>query len=108
MFLCEWVQQYTCLTALLLKQGYQCQTLHKEVSKFYCSHSELIAKYNVGLIILLKQGISKLVFYGDLVYEYSQEMPQSQITDQPLASLGRDIITQIYKKIHITARIQLQ
>ena len=33
-------------------------------------HSELIVKYNIGLITLLQQGISEPIFYGDLVYKF--------------------------------------
>ena len=57
------------LTANLLKQGYRYHKIRKAFSKFYHRHSELIVKYNNGLKILLQQGISEPIFYGDLVYK---------------------------------------
>ena len=55
------------LTAKLLKQGYNYHKIRKAFSKFYHRHSELIVKYNIGFETLLQQGISKPIFYGDLV-----------------------------------------
>ena len=55
------------LTAKLLKQGYRYHKIRKAFSKFYHRHSELIVKYNIGLKTLLKQGISEIIIYGDLV-----------------------------------------
>ena len=58
------------LTAKLLKkQGYRYHKIRKSFSKFYNRHSELIVKYNIGLKTLLQQGISELIFYGDLVFK---------------------------------------
>ena len=37
-------------------------------SKFYYRHPERIVKNNICLKILLQQGRSEAVFYGDLVY----------------------------------------
>ena len=51
-----------CLTAKLLKQGYQYHKLRKAFSKFYRRHYELISKFNVGLKSLLNQGLSKPEF----------------------------------------------
>ena len=42
-----------CLTAKLLKQGYQYHKLRKAFSKFYGRHNELVSKFNVGLKSLL-------------------------------------------------------
>ena len=56
------------LSAKLLKQGYRYHKIRKAFSKFYHRHPELIVKYNIGLKTLLQQGISKPIFYGDLVY----------------------------------------
>ena len=42
------------LTAKLLKNAYH--KIRKAFSKFYCRHSELIVKYNIGLKTLLQQG----------------------------------------------------
>ena len=58
------------LTARLLKQGYRYHKIRKAFSQFYHRHSELIVKYNIGLKILLRQGISEPIFYGDLVYKF--------------------------------------
>ena len=59
-----------CLTAKLLKQGYQYHKLRKVFSKFYRRHYELISKFNVGLKSLLHQGLSEPEFYGDLHVVY--------------------------------------
>ena len=56
-----------CLTAKLLQQGYRYHKLRKSFSKFYRRHYELISKFNVGLKTLLREGLSKPEFYGDLV-----------------------------------------
>ena len=53
------------LTAKLLKQVYRYHKIRKAFSKFYHRHSELIAKYNIGLKTLLQQGISEPISYGD-------------------------------------------
>ena len=50
------------LTAELLKQGYKYHRIQKVYSKFYHRHSELIVKCNIGLKILLQQGISEPIF----------------------------------------------
>ena len=42
------------LTAKLSKQCYQYHKIHKAFSKIYHRHLELIAKFNIGLKILLK------------------------------------------------------
>ena len=54
-----------CLTAKLLKQGYQYHKLRKAISMFYCRHYELISKLNVGLKSLLHQDLSEPEIYGD-------------------------------------------
>ena len=55
------------LTAKLLQQK-----LRKTFSKFYRRHYELVSKFNVGLKILLHQGLSEPEFYGDLVYKFKK------------------------------------
>ena len=60
------------LTAKLLKQGYRYHKIRKAFSKFYHRHSELIVKYKIGSKTLLQQGISELIFYGDLVYKFKR------------------------------------
>ena len=52
------------LTAKLFKQFYIYHKIRKSFSKFYKRHLELIVKYNIGLKILLQQGISEPIFYG--------------------------------------------
>ena len=57
------------LTQKLLKQGYWYHKLHKTFPKFYRQYYDLISKFHVGLISLLRQGLSEPDFYGDLVYK---------------------------------------
>ena len=57
------------LTQKLLKQGYRYHKLRKTFSKFYIRYYDLISKFHVGLKSLLRQGLSKPEFYGDLVYK---------------------------------------
>ena len=66
-----------CLTAKLLKQGYQYHKLRKAFSKFYRQHYNLFSKFNVGLKSLLHQGLLhqgllEPEFYGDLVYKFKK------------------------------------
>ena len=61
-----------CLTAKLLQQGYRYHKLRKTFSKFNRRHYELISKYNVGLKMLLSEGLSEPEFYGDLVYKFKK------------------------------------
>ena len=63
---------YKCLTAKLLQQGYRYHKLRKTFSKFYRRHYKLISKYNVGLKMLLSEGLSEPEFYGDLVYKFKK------------------------------------
>ena len=70
------------LTAKLLKQGYRYHKIRKAFPKFYYRHSELIVKYNIGLKILLQQGISEPIFYGDLVYKFKRIVGISNFSDQ--------------------------
>ena len=71
-----------CLTAKLLKQGYQYHKLRKAFSKLYRQHYELISKFNVGLKCLLHQGLSEPEFYGDLVYKFKKNMGRTDFSDQ--------------------------
>ena len=57
------------LTQKLLKQGYRYHKVHKTFSIFYRRYYDLISKFKVGLISLLRQGLSEPEFYGDLVYK---------------------------------------
>ena len=56
------------LTQKLLKQGYRYHKLGKTFS-IYRQYYDLISKFPVGLKSLLRQGLSELEFYGDLVYK---------------------------------------
>ena len=56
---------------------------HKQFQcKLYHKHSELIVKYNIGLKTLLQQGISKPIFYGDLVNKFKRIVGKSNFSDQ--------------------------
>ena len=61
-----------CLTAKLLQKGYRYHKLRKTFSKFYRRHYELISKFNVGLKMLLHDGLSEPELYGDLVYKFKK------------------------------------
>ena len=41
-----------------------------------------IVKYNIGLKALLQQGISKPIFYGDLVYKFKRIVGKPNFSDQ--------------------------
>ena len=56
--------------------------IQKAFSKFYHRQSELIVKYNIGLKILLQQGISEPIFYGDLVYKFKRIVGKPNLSDQ--------------------------
>ena len=64
---------YKVLTAKLLKQEYRYHKLREAFSKFYRRLFDSVSKYNVGLKILLLQGLSEPEFYGNLVYIYSEK-----------------------------------
>ena len=66
----------------LLKQGYRYHKIRKAFSKFYHRHSELIVKYNIGLKTLLQQGISELIFYGNLVHKFIRIVGKPNFSDQ--------------------------
>ena len=70
------------LTAKLFKQGYKYHKIRKAFLKFYHRHSELIAKYNIELKLLLQQGISEHIFYGDLVYKFKRNVGKPNFSDQ--------------------------
>ena len=57
------------LTQKLLKQGYRYHKLRKTFSKFYRRYYDLISKFQIRLISLLRQGLLELEFYGDLVHK---------------------------------------
>ena len=73
---------YKCLTAKLLKQGYRYHKLRKVFSKFYRRHYELNSKFTVRLKSLLRQGLSEPEFYGDLVYKFKKISGMTDFSDQ--------------------------
>ena len=56
--------------------------LRKTFSKFYRRHYDLVSKFNTGLKSLLKQGLSELEFYGDLVYKFKKIVGRNDFSDQ--------------------------
>ena len=62
----------------LVKLFYKCYHRHSEIVSEYdqeipqsqTADKPVIVKYNIGFKTLLPQGIWKLLFYGDLVYEF--------------------------------------
>ena len=57
------------LTQKLLTQGYRDYQLPKTFPKFYRRYHDLISKFQVRLKSLLRHGLSKPEFNGDLVYK---------------------------------------
>ena len=55
-----------------LLPSYQYHKRRKAFSNFYRRHDELVEKYHISLKVLLLQGISNPVFYGDLVYKFKK------------------------------------
>ena len=71
--LVSWVRCGTWLYRFLIFAPLLTFIYHKNrkaFSKFYHRQSELIVKYNIGLKILMHQGKSEPVFYGDLVFKF--------------------------------------
>ena len=52
--------------------GLSVHKLRKTLPKFYRRHFELISKFDVGLMTLLREGLSEPEFYGDLVYKFKK------------------------------------
>ena len=65
----NWKSSYLVCNIPLDKPLAQPSAIYKSFYKFYHRLSELIDKYNIGLKSLLQQGISELLFSGDLVYK---------------------------------------
>ena len=65
------------LTSKLLKQGYRYHKIRKAFS-FYYRHSE----FDICFKTLLQQGISELVFNGDLVYTFKRIVGKPNFSDQ--------------------------
>ena len=71
-----------CLTAKLLKPGYEYHKFRKVFSKFYRRNNDLISKFNVGLKSLLNLSLSEPEFYCDLVYKFKKIMGRTDFSDQ--------------------------
>ena len=87
------------LTTKLLQQYHK---LRKTFSKFYRRHYELVSKFNVGLKILLHQGLLEPEFYGDLVYKFKTIISRADFCDQ-----FRKVIV-CYKRIGYNINIMRQ
>ena len=74
--------QKKILTAKLLKRGHRYHKLRKAYSKFYRRHYDIVSKFNVGLISLLKHGLSEPEFNGDLVYKFRKIVGRKDFHDQ--------------------------
>ena len=85
------------MTANLLNKGYRYNKIRKAFSKFYHRHSELYVKYDIGLKILMQQGISEPIFYGDLVYKSKRIVGKPNFSDQ-----FKQTIKRYKKKLDIT------
>ena len=90
------------LTAKLLKQGYRYHKLRETFSKFYRRPYGLVLKFNTVLKSLLKQGLSELEFYGDLVYKFKKIVGRNDFSDQ-----FRKIIIR-YKRIGYNMNVMRQ
>jgi hypothetical protein len=64
----------------LLKQGYRYHKLRKYFTKFYHRNLDLVLKFNCNLKTLLRQGISRPDFYGDVVYKLRKIMGHSNFS----------------------------
>ena len=82
------------LTQKLLKQGYQYHKLRKTFSNFYRRYYDLISKFlQGGLKSLLRHGLWKPEFYGDLVYKLKKIVGSNNFSAQFIK------IISCYKKI---------
>ena len=80
-------------TKKLLKQGYGYHKLRKTFIKFYRQYYDLISKFQVELKSLLRQGLSKPDFYGDLVYKLEKIVGSNNFSAQFIKIISH------YKKI---------
>ena len=71
-----------CLTVKLLQQGYRYHKRRKPFSKLYRRHYELIFKFNVALMTLLREGFSEPEFYGDLIYKFEKLIGRNDFSFQ--------------------------
>ena len=90
------------LTANRLKQCNRYHKLRKMFSKFYRRHYDLVSKFNTGIKSLLKQGLSKLEFCGDLVNTFKKIVDRNDFSD-----LLRKVIIR-YKRIGYNMNVMRQ
>ena len=69
------------LAAGLLKLGYRYHKIQKAFSKFCHRSLELVVVCRVGLTALLRRGMSKPIFNGDLVYKFKRIVEKSNFSD---------------------------
>ena len=62
-------------------------------SKFYRRYLDLISKFQVGLISLLRQGLSEPDFYGELVYKLKKIVGSNNFSAQSIKIISH------YRKI---------
>ena len=77
---------FNCKTS---QSGLSVINFEKLFPKFYRRHHELISKFNVGLKIILHQGISEPEFNGDLVCKFKKIMGRTDFSDQFRAVITR-------------------
>ena len=82
----------------LLKQGYQTTVITNSVKRHY----DLVSKLNTRLKSLLKQGLSELEIYGNLVYKFKKIIGRTDFSDH-----FRKIII-LYKRIGYNINVMLQ
>ena len=58
------------ITSKLLTQGYRYHKLRKSFGKFFSTYSDLLSKFGeISFQEFVSEGITRPVFYGDLVYK---------------------------------------
>ena len=91
-----------CLTARLHQQGYRHHKLRKTFFIFYRRHYELISKSNVGPKTILREGLTELEFYGDLIYKFKKIIGRNDFSFQ-----FRKLITR-YRRIDYNLNVMRQ
>ena len=86
----------------LLKQGYWHHRLCKTFSKFFGRYYDLISKFQGGLKSLLRQGLKKPKFYGDLVYKLKKIVGSNNFSAQFIKLISH------YKKIGYNINVLYQ
>ena len=74
--------RYLFLNAKLLKKGYRYYKIRKHFLNFTTDTQELSVKYNIGLKVLLQQGISEPIFYCDSVYKFKRIVRKPNFSDR--------------------------